>query len=503
MTGVDARKCILVILLVIVICILYQPQTSYQDSHIDKKSQQQESPIKQYESGNIIKNIKCPNYMQLAEKAETGYPVCLTPSTEKILASRGFIVTLGTLSTNPPILQSISYGRSPLTVGFYLTESNPFTLKNWNFGDNKTDNLTNSYIENHQYFFPHRNGKIWNFTGNVTVMDSDKTQQYIVSFKVSLLNKTRQYITNFDQYESIIYQNDADGFSVNSGNIGEQPIWSWTWGDDDSDHPVGSEYTNPFHTYTIGKNFTGDVAIIPRGFKQPIDDWPFGVLVLNYSEPRPTRIYDDVYPGKEFVVDTDMFRVNQNLCFYFSADNNHDVKKTFENNDGRCGVKGHENIKNRLTDIDKISHVTWFFGNKNVTSNDPLDQLLPKYVFTKNGTFNVNCTIYYNDRTHVSLSKTVVIFPKDRTLTLNATSGSKGDPISVSGSYYGPETRVRVLMHVGNVDYQEGAFYVDNLTKTFTGQFNLKTFGVGGPQHIQVKDYYGGDPLADVIFTIK
>jgi hypothetical protein len=134
--GVDVRKCILVISLVSVILVLYQPQTSYQDSsHIDKKSQQQktqqiESPIKQYESGNTIKNIKCPRGLQLAARAETGYPVCLTPSTEKILASRGFIVTLDILSAKPYPLQSTSYGRSPLTVGFYLTDSNTSTLKN-------------------------------------------------------------------------------------------------------------------------------------------------------------------------------------------------------------------------------------------------------------------------------------------------------------------------------------------------------------------------------------
>src|SRR5574337_1838675 len=204
------------IALVLLFC---QMQTSYQDSAGSASNQeaiQVGTPLAQYESGISIKNIKCSDGLQLALRSENDYPICISPSTQEKLASQGFIVPLAAVLSQPVLIQSISYGPSPLTVGFYLTDNDIYTIKNWNFGDNKTDNSTYSIIENHPYTLPHRNDISWKFTGHVYVMDSwNKHPQYNVTFIVNVTKKQyKPYISNFNQYEGILYQHDADGLDV-------------------------------------------------------------------------------------------------------------------------------------------------------------------------------------------------------------------------------------------------------------------------------------------------
>lgn len=497
------RLAILTISATVSFLVFCQVQHSYQENPIDtsfqqNKTQDIQAPLEQYESGKAVKDIQCSSGLRLALKAENGHPVCLTTSTAQALLSRGFILPLTTLSAPFHLLHSIASGSSPLMVGFYLQNDNISSIKYWNFGDNRTDNSTHSYIENHMYVLPHINDTKWNFKGNVTIEYPAKNKVTIENFSVTVFNKDKRYIRNLDQYEGVIYQKDADGFDI-SVNGTELPDLRWVWGD--KQVISGKSYTNPFHPYNNYGNFTGAVKLTPQ-LSSEYDTWNFGVLVLSSEEPKPTRIYDQPYPTDlESAAGTDQFRVGQKLCFYFSADNNNEPSKKFvPTNTDDCKVIKPSSESNKFSDPANIDHTVWNFSNtqRRYTSADL--ELSPTYTFTKNGTYSVNCTITYYDNTNITLSKAISILPL-RTLSMWPNPVHVGDTIHVNGSYYAPEQGVDVWADVGRDGTYLTTLQVNPITKIIDGTFQLPdNIPVG--QHIMYVTNGTDRHLAEIKFSV-
>jgi hypothetical protein len=49
-----------------------------------------DSPLKQFDSGVVAKNVVCIDDLTLVTKAEDGSPACVKPSTVQILIERGW-----------------------------------------------------------------------------------------------------------------------------------------------------------------------------------------------------------------------------------------------------------------------------------------------------------------------------------------------------------------------------------------------------------------------------
>lgn len=395
---------IMLVLVIIFGLIFCQTHTSYQDDSASRKVSIRTNntenfilpPLEQVQIGTAPEDVKCNYDYVLVVKVQTGKPYCITVHTaQKLVVERGWGRLVTILSpTTVDLRVSISNGTSPLTVGFFLKGVKIYYIKDWNFGDNHTDYKTHNILENNLYSYPFSNHPITTktFYGYVNVTDpvTDPYSQHPItkSFKITVSKNDNRFISNFFQNEGIIYQEDSDGFDVNTANV-TNPVIHWTFGDEQTfsaNTQPPEDTPNPFHKYNKDGTLNGIVSVTQIDYpKNNTEYWKFAVLVVNRTTTG--EIMESLYPHQP-IPGLDQFKVNQKLSFYVDIGTSSKVQST--------------------KDFHEVFTYLWNFddGTKPVTTND----VQVYHVYNQSKNYLVNCTITDNiDSLHLNLWKAVSI----------------------------------------------------------------------------------------------
>lgn len=173
---------------------------------------------------------------------------------------------------------SIHEGPAPLIVGFFLNGPNIGHRKRWHFEGQSSGKEDNNLIHTHTYDNP-GNYDVW-----VDIIDeNNKVVESSIKKTIHVKNKT-QVIAGFTQWQGVIYEGDAVGFSI-SHDIPGTPKIIWSWGDGKVDSTDDRKFyphrLNPHHSYEKNGVLEGEVTIKETSGRNGItESRKFAVMVL-------------------------------------------------------------------------------------------------------------------------------------------------------------------------------------------------------------------------------
>lgn len=249
---------------------------------------------------------------------------CINLKDTQKLVGRGWSIF------NSPVTEKISLemtsrnGTNPLMVGFYLNGSSIDDRKYWYFGNGVTDGWTNSIVENQEYSIVNKTEHT--YRGYINMTDSNGGRMPSIQFNVTVMPNRDPVISNFDQTEGTIYQDDSVGLDFASSvpvpsycYITHRPCILWKFGDSPSTFETPNEnQPNPFHKYEHAGRRDGILTVendSTKGNYVSYHTWDFSVITLNTSATSQNPRIEEATAFLTPTLGKDDWPANKSLLF--------------------------------------------------------------------------------------------------------------------------------------------------------------------------------------------